>query len=140
MSTKSGNSKKDITTLHYVVANEISSNIDSAVEFLNSEGIDTDQLVHEGLKRIKKMKLLSSAKKTGREMSSVEKIKAKAAAWVDDIMDKREFSLTELIKTQGLSMSFRNLEEFSKDEIRNILIRHYTLKFLDKEKGKDDGF
>lgn len=140
MSGKTENNKKDIAILHFALANHVSENKEISIEFLKSEGVNTDRLISEGLRRIKKMKLLAQAKKTALEMEASKSIKDRAIAWVDQMMDKIDFSLKDLLQKEGLSMSFRNLESCSKEDIRDILIRHYTLKFMDSDKDQEDEF
>lgn len=138
MSRQSNNNKKDVAILHLALANHVSESKEISIEFLKSEGVNTDRLISEGLKRIKKMKLLVQAKKTAIEMKASESAKVKAVSWVNQMMAEIDFSLKDLLQKEGLSMSFRNLESYSKEDIRDILIRHYTLKFLDSNNKQEN--
>jgi len=132
MSKKTNQSKSDFVNLFLSIAENDSNSKDTAKAFLASEGINTEKLVSEGLKRIKKMQMLAEANKTEKEMQAAESVKAEATAWVDNLLANIDFSLPELVKKEELSMSFRNVENLSQDDIRNILIRHFTLKFMNK--------
>lgn len=107
-----------------------------AREYLSSQGLNVDSIVSEGLKRVKKIQLQIEAEKTRNEMLSAELVKQKAIEWVEHILEKIDFSLPELVKQEGLSVSFRNMESLSKEDIKSILVKHFTLKFLEEQKKK----
>ena len=133
MSNKANQSKSDFVNLFLSTTENDSRSKEAAKEFLASEGVNTDKLVSEGLKRIKKMQMLADASRTEQEMKVAESVKGEATAWVDNLLANINFSLTELVQKEELSMSFRNVESLSKDDIRNILIRHFTLKFMNPQ-------
>ena len=137
MSKKINQSKSDFVNLFLSTAENDSSSKEAAKEFLASEGVNTEKLVSEGLKRIKKMQMLADANRTENEMQAAESVKAEATAWVDNLLANINFSLTELVQQEELSMSFRNVENLSKDDIRNILIRHFTLKFMNQQNNNE---
>jgi hypothetical protein len=137
MINKANQSKSDFVNLFLSTAENDSSSKEAAKEFLASEGINTDKLVSEGLKKIKKMQMLADASRTEQEMRAAESVKAEATAWVDNLLANINFSLTELVQKEELSMSFRNVENLSKDDIRNILIRHFTLKFMNQQNNNE---
>ncbi|MEJ7678741.1 MAG: hypothetical protein WKG06_12960 [Segetibacter sp.] len=99
--------------------------------------MNTEKLVSEGLKRIKKMQMLRDAKRTETEMHAAESVKSAAIEWVDNLLGDMNFSLPELVQKEQLSMSFRNVENLSQDDIRNILIRHFTLKFMNQQNDSE---
>ena len=137
MSNKANQSKSDFVNLFLSTAENDSSNKEAAKEFLASEGVKTDKLVSEGLKRIKKMQMRADASRTDQEMKAAESVKAEATAWVDNLLANINFSLPELVQKEELSMSFRNVENLSKDDIRKILIRHFTLKFMSQQNNNE---
>lgn len=136
MSTQNRNNKNDIANLHLIIAECNSMDSEASQEYLASNGINTDMLIADGLKRIKRMRLRAAAKETEKEMEASESIQSEAIAWVDQLLNKVDFSLTELVQKEELSISFRNVENLSKDDIRNILIRHYTLKFMNQQNNR----
>ena len=133
MSKKTNQSKSDFVNLFLSTAENDSNSKEAAKAFLASEGVNTERLVSEGLKRIKKMQMLADANRTEKEMQAAESVKAEATTWVDNLLASVNFSLPELVQKEELSMSFRNVENLSKDDIRNILIRHFTLKFMNQQ-------
>lgn len=137
MSNKANQSKSDFVNLFLSTAENDSSSKEAAKEFLASEGVNTDKLVSEGLKRIKKMQMLADASRTEQEMQAAESVKAEATAWVDNLLANINFSLMELVQKEELSMSFRNVENLSKDDIRNILIRHFILKLMSQQNNNE---
>ncbi len=57
----------------------------------------------------------------------------RATEWVDSLLSNIDFSLPELVREEELTMSFRNIEHISKDDIKKILVKHFTLKFLEQQ-------
>lgn len=136
MSKKTNQSKSDFVNLFLSTAENDSNSKEAAKAFLASEGVNTEKLVSEGLKKIKKMQMLADAKRTEDEMEATESVKSAAIEWVDKLLANINFSLPELVQKEELSMSFRNVDTLSKDDIRNILIRHFTLKFMNQQNNK----
>ncbi|MBL7778447.1 MAG: hypothetical protein JNK66_09170 [Chitinophagales bacterium] len=136
MSNNSKYNKTDFIRLTIATAEHVSSDKETAKEYLSSEGLDVDSVVNEGMKRLKRLKMQIEADRTKSEMIHADKAKQKASAWVEELLSKIDFSLPELIKEEELTMSFRNVEKLSKEDIKNILIKHFTLKFLDEESKK----
>ncbi|MBY0479098.1 MAG: hypothetical protein K2Q24_15730 [Chitinophagaceae bacterium] len=137
MSKKTNQSKSDFVNLFLSTAENDSSSKEAAKEFLASEGVNTDKLISEGLKRVKKMQMLANASRTENEMQAAETVKEEATLWVDNLLASINFSLRELVQKEELSVSFRNVENLSQDDIRNILIRHFTLKFMNKRNNSE---
>lgn len=113
------------------------SDIEKSKEYLSSQGLNVETLISDGLKKIKKMQMKIEADKTRMEMISSETIKQQAEKWVDSLLNSIDFSLPELVRNEKLSMSFRNVEQLSQEDIKNILVKHFTLKFL---KNQSNGF
>ncbi|MFZ1528341.1 MAG: hypothetical protein WAT19_06310 [Ferruginibacter sp.] len=137
MSKKTNQSKSDFVNLFLSTTENDSSSKEAAKAFLASEGVNTEKLVLEGLKKIKKMQMLADAKRTEDEMQAAESVKSAAIEWVDNLLANINFSLPELVQKEELSMSFRNVENLSQDDIRNILIRHFTLKFMNQQNNNE---
>lgn len=137
MSKKTNQTKSDFVNLFLSTAENDSSSKEAAKAFLVSEGVNTDKLISEGLKRVKKMQMLANASRTENEMQAAESVKEEATSWVDNLLASINFSLPELVQKEELSMSFRNVENLSQDDIRNILIRHFTLKFMNKRNNNE---
>lgn len=137
MSKKTNQTKSDFVNLFLSTTENDSSSKEAAKAFLASEGVNTDKLISEGLKRVKKMQMLANASRTENEMQAAETVKAEATAWVDNLLASINFSLPELVQKEELSMSFRNVENLSQDDIRNILIRHFTLKLMNKKNDNE---
>lgn len=139
MSNYSENSKTDFIRFVMSTLEDNSSNKEKSREFLSSQGLDVDSIVSDGLKRIKKLQMQIEAEKTRIEMVSAETVKQKANEWVDSLLKNIDFSLPSFIEEEQLSMSFRNVESLSEEDIRNILVKHFTLKFLEEQKKKTNG-
>lgn len=110
------------------------SDIQESYNYLKSEGIDTNKLLSTGLAFIKKTQLEIQAHKTKLEMIEIEETtKKRAEEWVNSLLSKLDFSIPQIIKEEKLTLSFKNVESLSKDDIKDILINHFTLKFLQQK-------
>lgn len=136
MSNNSKYSKADFIRFVMSTVEHESSDKEKAKEFLLAEGLDVDSIVNDGMKRLKRLKMQIEAEKTKAEMLSAEEAKQKASEWVDDLLSKIDFSLPDLVREEELTMSFRNIEKLSQDDIKKILVKHFTLKFLEEQAKK----
>ncbi|MEO7523273.1 MAG: hypothetical protein ABIT58_04225 [Ferruginibacter sp.] len=132
MSKKTNQGKADFVKLFLSSAENDINDVNAAKEFLVSEGLNPERIISEGLKKIKQMQLLATAQKTEEEMEASETIKTKAIKWVDALLNNINFSWTDIVRQEEISMNFRNMESLSKEDMRSILIRHFTLKFMNE--------
>lgn len=133
MSNNSKYNKADFIRFIMATVEHESSDKEKAREFLSAQGVDIDSMLSNGMKRLKRLQLQVEAEKTKVEMRLAETAKQRASEWVDGLLSKIDFSLTELVREEELTMSFRNVETLSKDDIRKILVKHFTLKFLEQQ-------
>ena len=133
MSNNSKYSKADFIRFVMLAVEHESSDKEKAKEYLSAQGVDIDSMLSDSMKRLKRLQLQIAAEKTKAEMLSAEDVKQKASDWVDDLLSKIDFSLQDLVKEEELTMSFRNIEQLSKDDIKKILVKHFTLKFLEEQ-------
>lgn len=138
MTNNSKYNKFDIIRLDIASADYVSSNSEKAKEYLSSEGIDVNIMANEGIKRLKRLKMQIEAERTKLEMIQSEKAKLKAAAWVEELLSNVDFSLAKLIKEEELTISFKNVEKLSNEDIKNILIKHFTLKYIYNNSNKSN--
>jgi hypothetical protein len=139
MSKNAKYSKVDFVKFAMSTVADDSSDKDKAKEYLSSQGLDVDFIVSEGLKRIKRMQMQIQVQKTKDEMQSAEAEKQKAIDWVEELLSHTDFSFNEFVKKEEMIMNFRNIEELNTEDIKNILVKHFTLKFLDEKKNKSNG-
>lgn len=131
-------SKADFIRFVMSTVEHVSSDKEKAKEFLAAEGLDVDSIVNDGMQRLKRLKMQIEAARTKAEMLSAEEAKQKASEWVDDLLSNIDFSLVDLVKEEELTMSFRNIEKLSRDDIKNILVKHFTLKFLEEQEKRKE--
>lgn len=130
MTRKNESSKKDFIKLFLKNAQDDSRDAEAAREHLQSEGYNVDRIQDEGLSRIKQMQLLIDAQKTEEEMNAAGPIAQRATEWVDQLLSSQTFSLKQLVEEEELTVSFSHIQDLSREELRHILIRHFTLKFM----------
>ena len=140
MSNNLKNSKADFVRLVMSSVEDDSSDKEKAREYLSSQGLNVDSIVSEGLKKIKRMKMEIQAHKTKEEMQSIEEITKNADKWVENLLNSAGFSLVDLVKEEELAMSFRNMENLSKEDLKKLLVKHFTLKFLHEKTNGTNAF
>lgn len=106
---------------------------EAAREFLSSENLGVDNIVSDGLKRIKQIQMMVSSEKTETEMIASEVYKKEAEDWVDKLLNGIDYSIKDIIEQEQLSVSFRNIESLSTEDIKLILVKHFTLKFMNRD-------
>jgi hypothetical protein len=124
------NSKTEFIRFVMAVIENNSSDEEKTREYFSSEGLNADAMVSETEKRIKRLQMELNAQKTSLEMDAANDVREEAEALVDELLSKRDFSLASSVQEEELTFSFRNMESLSKEDIRNILVKHYTLKLL----------
>jgi len=140
MSKNLKTSKADFIRLVVSTIEDDASDKEKAKEYLSSQGLNVDSIVSEGLKKIRRMQMEIQAQKTKEEMLSSEEIKRKADQWVENLLNSANFSLVNLVKEEELAMSFRNIDKLSKEDLKKLLVKHFTLKFLHDKKENTNGF
>src|SRR5882724_7236066 len=109
--------------------NEISSD-DQSETFLKEEGIDTTQLLSRGLRKIRQIKMNLAAEQTEQKYQSMKaSASQKAKDYVQNLLADSAFSLEKFLKTEKLTVAYKNFENMTEDEVREFLERHFMLKF-----------
>lgn len=138
MSNNSKYSKADFIRFVMSTVEHESADKEKAKEFLSVQGVDIDSMLSNGMKRLKRLQMQIAAEKTKEEMMLSDTAKQKASEWVDDLLSNIHFSLADLVREEELTMSFRNVENLSKEDIKKILVKHFTLKFLEEQSKKKE--
>ncbi|MCY1516851.1 hypothetical protein D9M68_515090 [compost metagenome] len=140
MSNSAKYTKTDFIRLVVSDLDSITSNKEKAREFLVLEGYNPDKLVSEGVKRIKKMQLQIAAAQTKRSMAIAETVKERAIEWAEKVLSQASFSIQDFMSKEQLALNFRNFESLSADDIKEILIKHFTLKFTSEDDSISEDF
>ena len=109
----------------------IGESANQAREYLKAEGLDAESIASEGAKRVRKMKLQIQAQQTRKEMFEVGSVKRKATQWVDRLLSDTNFSFSDFVVEENISLQNRNLDSLTQEDMRNTLIQYFTMKFLD---------
>ena len=133
MSNNSKYTKADFIRFTMSILDSVSSDKENAKEYLSSEGLNVESIVSEGIKKIRKIQLKIDANKTRKEMIATESLKNKVVDWVEKLLMEPSFSFNEFIKSEQILLNFRNLESLTVDDKKDIMVKHYTIKFLEEE-------
>lgn len=138
MNANAKNPKTDFVRLMMSDIRAVSNDVELSTSFLEEEeGLNIAQMRDDGIKRIKKMQLMLAAEKTKTEMSKAEKVSAKALAFVEKLLADTSFSFTNFLRQEEMSLSYRNFTANSPEDIKAILIKHYTLKMMNDDDQAD---
>jgi hypothetical protein len=132
----SNDNKERVNKLFDEYLNEISSD-ENADEYLKSEGFNPSDLINEGIRKIKQLKMKMASSKTENAYSALAtSVMDKANEEVQKLMELADFDFAAFVKKKGVVGAFRNLEKLSQDEKREFLEKYILLK-LQKEKDND---
>ncbi|MGP8216782.1 MAG: hypothetical protein ACLQQ4_14550 [Bacteroidia bacterium] len=134
MSMNSKYSSKNLSNFFSAYLESISSDKDSAREYLTAQGLNPDDIVKEGLKRIKKLQLQLKAKHTQSEFEEgTDLIKQKVREQVKLLTEKIGFSFAQFIKQEQIALHHRNLETLTDADIKDFLEEYFYLKFKSEQ-------
>ena len=133
MSDNVSNRKTDFVRLIMSDIQATSTDAELTKEFLESEGVNVANMQAEGLKRIKKMQLMIAAEHTKADMRKASSVAAKALAMAEQLLSDASFSLAAFMQKEGLLVSYSNFEANSPEDVKAILVKHYTLKLMNED-------
>jgi hypothetical protein len=137
MSDNAKNRKTDFVRLVMSDIQSISTDRELSSEFLESDGVNVANMRADGLKRIKKIQLMLAAERTKADMQKASKVTAKAVAFVEQLLSDASFSLQNFMQREGLLVSYSNFEANSPEDVKAILVKHYTLKMMNEDDSSD---
>lgn len=129
--------KESLIRLIMVGLDSVSSDKESAKSYLSEHGLDANEVISEGLQRIRKVKLQIEASKTKNEMLSNESLRRRAIEKAKELLGNTEFSFAAFVKANKLAIQNRNIESFTKEDIENTLNQYFYLKYLEERQDKD---
>lgn len=132
-----GNSKSDLIKLILSDIEFNSSDENTAKEYLSSQGYNVESVISSGLKKIRQIQFQLEAKKTKAEMLHLDSFRQKAIEWVENLLNDKTFSFPTFVKSEHLELQCRNIESLTKEDIKDTLIEHFTLKFLEEDSSND---
>jgi len=136
MNHENKDAKLSFLRLKLELANDVSKDIESAKNYLKEEGLNVEKTIADGVQRIKQIQMKVNAEKTSREMEDAQDSREEAVEWVDRLLAEKNISLSALIEQEEVVMSFRNLENLSEEDKRNLLIKHFMLKINEGKNKK----
>ena len=117
----------------------ISCNKENSIAYLKEEGLNPDSIKEEGLRRLKRLQLQLNAAKTKREMIANEKARQEANEWAERILSDISFSFPAFVKEEKMVLQNRNIESFTKEDIRHTIAQYLFMKLLNDGTSADAG-
>lgn len=133
------NKFKGYKLLLHDYAEGVSSNPETATDFLNKEGIDVNKYVSSGIKEIRKSEFLRKARvNKERDEGLLEKALVLLKHKIEENLGKSGDILIGLLRQKAPNVQFRSLEKLDDDEIREILSNVDLAKLMeDLDKGNE---
>jgi hypothetical protein len=134
MNKDSEYSSKNLANFFNAYLESVSATKDSATEYLKEQGLNPDEIVKEGLKRIKKLQLQLNAKRTQEEFEEgTDLLRQRVQEFVKQLTQKVGFSFANFVKEEQISLNYRNLETFTDKDIEDFLEEYFYLKFKSEQ-------
>jgi hypothetical protein len=113
----------------------VSCNKESSIDYLKEEGLNPDSIREESMRRLKRLQLQLNAAKTKREMAASEKARQEASEWAERILSDISFSFPAFVKEEKMVLQNRNIESFTKEDIRHTITQYLFMKILNDSKS-----
>jgi len=124
---------KGFKNLLHDFAESVSSNSETANEYLREEGFDIDMLLNKSLKHIKKTELILNAEKN---KSKVENLIQEALIKIKRIIEKNKglptAKLAEILSERAPAFQFRSLEKWDDNQIIEVLEDIDLINFIEE--------
>lgn len=114
-------------------AEAVSSNHETATDFLTNEGVDVSKYVTAGIKSIRKAEFLIKAQANKeKDESLMEKALVLLKQKIEENLTKSGEVLIGLLRQNAPNVQFRSLEKLDDDEIREILTDVNLAKLMEE--------
>lgn len=131
------NKFKGYKLLLHDYAEAVSSNQETATDFLKKEGVDVNKYVTSGIKEIRKAAFLRKAQANKeRDEGLMEKALVLLRQKIEENLSITGDMLVGLLRQKAPNVQFRSLDKLDDDEIREILSNVDLAKLMeDLERG-----
>lgn len=105
--------------------------------FLIEQGLNPDALADEAIRKAKLVQMQLASRKTEKQYLDLQaSLMQKVKDEVEKLLSDVSFDLENFMKQENINLAFRNFEKLSKKEVKELLERHYLLKFENELKEK----
>lgn len=117
----------------------VSCNRENSIDYLKEEGLNPDSIREEGMRRFKRLQLQLKAVRTKREMAASEKARQEATEWAERILSDISFSFPAFVKEERMVLQNRNIESFTKEDIKHTVTQYLFMKLVNDSKSPNAG-
>lgn len=137
MSTE--NKFKGYKLLLHDLAEAVSSNQETATDFLKKEGVDLSKYVASGIKAIRKSAFLKKAQENKeRDDSLMEKALVLLKQKIEENISLTGDMLIGLLRQKAPNVQFRSLDKLDDEEIREILSNVDLAKLMEELEKRNE--
>ena len=137
MSTE--NKLKAFKLLLHDYAEAVSSNQETATDFLKKEGVDVNKYVTSGIKKIRKSAFLRKAQANmERDESLMEKALVLLKQKIEENLSLTGDMLVGLLRQKAPNVQFRSLDKLDDEEIREILSNVDLAKLMEELEKRNE--
>lgn len=137
MSSSDNSSIRNYINLVIGESDAVSHSEGSARNYAEQEGLNYDEIKAEGIKRLKRLKLILNAENKVASDNALNHLMEKAKAIVNELMSDINFSFSNFLNENDLALHNRNIESFTKEDVRSTLEKYYYLKFIEEDQKED---
>jgi len=117
--------------LHFISSDENSK------DFLKEEGLDPELLADIAIGKVKIMQMKLASQATEKQYQNLKaNLLQRAKEKVEELLNDVSFSLENFAKQENLNIAFKNFQKLSENEVRELLERHFLLKFENELRKK----
>ncbi|TXE14115.1 hypothetical protein [Algoriphagus aquimarinus] len=137
MSTE--NKLKAFKLLLHDYAEAVSSNQETATDFLKKEGVDVNRYVTSGIKEIRKSTFLRKAQvNMERDESLMEKALVLLKQKIEENLSLTGNMLVGMLRKKAPNVQFRSLDKLDDEEIREILSNVDLAKLMEELEKRNE--
>jgi hypothetical protein len=137
MSSSDNSSIRNYINLVIGESDAVSHSEGSARNYADLEGLNYDEIKAEGIKRLKRLKLILNAENKVASDNGLNHLMVKAKAMVNELMSDINFSFSNFLNENDLALHNRNIESFTKEDVRSTLEKYYYLKLIEEDQKED---
>ena len=121
-----------LANMHNELSDSISSDSEVSYKYLSEQGINPEEILSEGIQKINSYLLTKKATQNRHAMEALlEKATSLIRKFIEENEHKSKDVLIKMLLEKSPAFQFRNLEQITDDDIREVLADVDLIKFLE---------
>lgn len=121
-----------LANMHNEFSDSISSDSEVSYKYLSEQGMNPEEILTEGFQKINSYLLTKKATQNRNAMEALlEKATIRIRKFIEENEHKSKDILIKMLMEKSPAFQFRNLEQITDDDIREVLADVDLIKFLE---------